>query len=477
MKKLALFSLVLTAAFVALLLDAGSEIGIAVLAATPTTGGYWNDGMHTFRRNLGKTVGKISWFKGKMTKYMAMINVDKYKPAGAYSAAKNSPNPINSAIIHVVMDFKKVGGVHMDIPLTRPLTAQGVVGTSRLRGNVEKRTIFTKKVSVNLVRHGVQIQDNDMSGQTMTRAIRLSLLERGGNDLKDWFTRKLAFQPFFAALTGYSDNLTDSSYGIGKTQKSHPNTFVQGLSAQPKFHNANGTYSHVAYTFDAGWESWIANALSSLTDTSSDHFKLQSIRNMVYLARQLKIMPIVKSGVEVFLIFVTSAHMRQLRSDPDWVSYHKEAALRGDKNQLFTGVTEGYIIEGAVMIVDDTIPAARISGDSDTSVYGEAYTSARGTINYGRSEYMLNPRDISPRKAALLFGIGAISAANPGEFILTSEEDDHGQIIEDGGKMMYGFERCDIIDDDGYIRDAGLLLENSSSLAYWTYTPDEISLV
>lgn len=452
-------------ASIAAIYNAGPSAGILAVSAVP--GGYLDPSVQLFRVNLGKTVGYEVWLRGKLSKYISMIDHVKYKDTGQFAGVKGSLAP-QAAIVHLVRDFEKEGGIDYEMPILRPLTDQGRIGVAPVSGHGEHRRWFTQKLKINMRRHAVEVRDNEMSEQMITPTLAMKLLEKGSSDLKDWFSRLLPFEMMASILKGYSENITDTTWGLGVTAKSHPNSYVQG--------HGRVAWS-TAYTFDAGYETNMATALATLTDTASKYFSAQSIKNMVYLARKHKIQPIVVKGYEVFLIFIHSAQMRQLRNDPEWYQAQKDAAARGNDNQIFTGVSEGYLYEGSYIIVDDTIPAARISGDTDTDLFGIAYDSALGTVNYGVANYMANPRDISPRKPALLLGAGAVLAANVKGFKLTTEVADHEQKIEDAGRMIYGFQRADLIDDDNLMKNgAGAFYDNTTSLVYWTWSEDTVTI-
>lgn len=443
-----------------------------VVTLAVISGGYLNPNVQLFRENLGTKVGYEVWWRSKLSKFISFIDHVKYKETGVFSGMKGSLPP-EAGIVHVVRDFNQKGGVNYEMPILRPLTGQGRIGTAPLSGHGEKRKWFTQKLKINLRRHALDVRDNEVSEQMIAPEIAMKLLERGGNDLKDWFSRLLPFEMYFSLLRGYSENISDSTWGRGVSAKSHPNSYVQGYATN----NGRVPWS-TAYTFDAAFETNYATALASLTDTSSKHFKAQSIKNMVFLARKHRIQPIVVKGYEVFLIFIHSAQMRQLRMDSEWTQVQREAGPRSyTENQIFSGVSEGYLFEGAYIIVDDTIPAARVSGDTDLAIFGTAYASTLGTVNYGVTSYLDNPRDVSPRKPAILLGAGAVLAANVNGFKLTTEVLDHGQKIEDGGTMFYGFGRSDLIDDDNLLGNgADKFYDNNSSLVYWTWSPDAIQV-
>ena len=73
-------------------------------------------------------------------------------------------------------------------------------------------------------------------------------------------------------------------------------------------------------------------------------------------------------------------------------------------------------------------------------------------------------------------GPGGITAATGKKFKFTRELDDHEQHEEIAGRMFLGAARPDLIDSDGNEQTAGLFKETTSSLEYWTYSPDTITI-
>lgn len=442
-------------------------VAAGLTLAIATTGGMFHPSVQIFRENLGEKVGYDTWWRGRWSELMSFIDHKKFKASGRFAALSNSKAP-GEAIIHVVRDFEK-GGLNYEFPMRHPLTGQGRTGSQVLTGHGEDRKITTQKLLMNMRRHAVNVRDNELSEQVISKKLAVQLLESGADDLRDWFSRLFAFEPMFAVVKGYCNSVTDANYGRNVSAKSHPNFYVQGDG------KVSWSSSH---TFDAGYETNVATALGTLSDTSSKRFDSQAIRDMVFLAANTHRIPKIKyGGREGYMIFVTPSHMRQLRKDTDWLSAMKDAASRGKDNQIFTGMMEGYWYEGAWLIEDPTIPACRVSGDSDTSVYGTAYDSNEGTVNYGIVNFLATPMDVSPRKLAILVGAGAVMAANVKGFKLTTEITDHEQKIEDGGRMFYGFQRADKIDDENVFGNgAGTLYENTTSLVWASWTPTTITI-
>jgi N4-gp56 family major capsid protein len=424
----------------------------------------YNSGMKVYRELLAKKVEKAVWTRGRMSKFVGIIDVDKYKSSGVY-AGSTSLRPTGN-IIDIRKEFMSEGSLTMDVPVTYPLTGQGVVGSQVLRGNEEARKILTKKVHINQLRHGVKVQDSKMSKQALRRPeLQVALMESSAEELKDWFTRKFDFLPTQAVLQGYSDNLVDSTYGIGGLSvKSHPNFYVASGST------ANQVTAPT--TFNAAYETAVSTSLAlvpqSAASTTGAGFSAAHVRNIVFLAYKHKLQPIQVGSETGILVLIHPAQMRQLRADSEWQNAMKYAGVRGQENQLFTGISEMFLFEGALLLVDNTLPAIRITGDT-------GYAAAAGTVNYGLSTYMANPRDTWSRKPAIALGQGAILGGYASPLSFETEDFDYMQFKGEAMDTIIGFERGDITDDDGYFGTAGTFYENPSSLVYVTYSPDTIA--
>jgi hypothetical protein len=451
------YAILFVSAVISIALPGGSIPG--VVFATLVVGGTYTDQMQIFRRGLSKKLEKLVWRYSKWSKLTDIIDVKKFKEAGTYAGAQSLPTPKN--LVGVYKDFEREGGIYMDIPIRTPLTGKGRVGAAPLRGHEEKRKILTKKVAINQLRHAVEIQDNKMSKQMLRKPeIQMSLMERGQSDLQDWFTRRIGAYPYQAILGGYSDNLTDPSWGINFSLKSHPNLYVVDYGKVP--------FSNV---FNAAYETAVETGLATLVAADEKAFKLQTIRNMVYIADQHKVEPILINGKLLYILFIHPAQAWQLKKDPEYQSYVKDAGVRGDQNVVWTGALEGTMVEGCLILIDATIPAARISGDV-------GYDATFGTVNYGLDTYMETPRDTAPRKPAIICGAGCVSSGYGSELGFESENADYSQFLGDAADMIIGFERADIIDDDNYFGNgAGAFYENASSIVFFTYSPDTLTAI
>jgi Protein of unknown function (DUF4043) len=449
--RIFLLAVLLAAAF------CDSQTSASGLVMANVIGGLWTPNMQLFRRAVGKKVEKLVWRYSKWNQFIEMVDVKEYKEAGTYAGARGIQFEGN--LIHMVKDFEKFGGIYMDIPVEVPLTGPGTYGAQELKGNEEDQLILIKKTAVNQIRHAVKLRDNLMSEQVLTdEGVRIALMKKGGVKLKDWFTRKLGFMPWQALLEGYSENIWHPIYGVKLTRKSHPNTFVRG-SGRVAFGNI----------FNAGYETAVAAALATLSDTAAKRMSSDLIKNAVYLANQLMLQPITIKGKDLIVMFMSSASARDLRSDTDFLNALQLAGERSFNNPLFTGQLEGIPYQGAYIIIDDTIAKARINGMTD-------YDATRGTVNYHVAGYMKTPRDSSPLCPLIVCGAGAITGGYASPLVMKHRTDDYEQFLADGAQMICGMERADITDDDNYLGGgAGAFFQNSSSFVYWHWALDSLT--
>ena len=430
-------------------------------------GSLYTNEMSIYRSLLSKKIEKAVWWKSKWTPFIGFLDYDKFRKQSSYATNPARQLRPSGNVIDVAKDFETFGSIDMEVPIVYPLTGKGVSGTEPLRGKEETRKIASRRVHINQKRHAVVRQDNKMSKQVLRKPdLIMALMERGAEDLRDWFSRWISFQPYLALLTGYREHLTDPVYGIPNLKmKSHPNFFVQGYGKVSLTGFGTSTY-----------EGNVKTALASLTDTSGDYFSMASIRNMVYYANQLKIQPVQFGNQAVYIIFISPAQAFQLKQDPQFIEPMKFAWERSKDNPLFTGIVEGLLLENALLVVDNTIPYALINGDSGFVASMSTTGDNNGVMYFNRDTYMSNPIASGVRSLAVLVGQGAITCGYASELEYNTMEDDYGQFIGDGADMIVGFERADIYDEDGYFGSKGSFLENVSSLVYATYSPTQITI-
>ena len=398
---------------------------------------------------------------------MGFIKTDRFKKMPKY-ASKYVLEPTGKPI-EVLRDFMS-GGVDMDIPVFYPLTGEGVYGDKQLLGNEEDQKIAYKRATVCQIRHGIKVVDNKMSKQALQDPrVQAELMKGGSNKLGDWYSRWIAYQPYmgFVEGAGMNQTATLANGGLALTRRSHPNFYTAG--------NGRITFSLTQDTYEAS----IKSGITGLTNTASDKFGTEVIKNMVYAAnRDHSILPINVGGMNLYPIVIHSDQAYQLSYDTKWnnrMMYSIERILK--KNPFFTGKIAG-IYEGALLFVDDYMPAIH-TGSSVTAGWGRetsTHSTAASGVYYGVENPMSTIVDTSNYKLAILFGKSAITCGYGSQLGFETEEWDYRQKKTEGGDMIVGFERADIYDQDGDFdyNTGSKIYENGSSLIMATYSPSTL---
>lgn len=423
-------------------------------------GGIYNDGLTHHRDLVAKKMKTIAWNVPIWSKFMGMINKVDLPEAPKYGMPKMF-KPTGQPI-EVLKDFTQ-GGFEMDIPVDYPLTGKGVKGARQLLTNEEIQKLLNMKARIYQMRHGVVIQDNKLSKQALQHPqIIKKLMTGAGDKLGDWFQRWNGYNIGLAFLQGVSDHIAsakalDGGAGIGRA--SHMNTYVAG-SGRVAFSNTKATY-----------EAAVVSAINGLTATSSDYMSAKLIKLMIYEAVHThKIISPLSDGL--FPIVISDAAMWQLTEDADFKAALTYAQMRGLQNQLFTGKYAEIPFAGALLIVDETLPAARLDGDDDFDANYSTLGTTAG-IQYGiGADFMATPVDPGNKKPAILFGKSAIGVGTTSDLNFENEDYDYKQRKTEGADIMIGHTRADILDSDG---DLGLSGDkryaNMSSLVAWSYSP------
>lgn len=436
--------------------------------------GLWNDQIKSYRSLLSKMMVGAHWYGpsifSKMYGHIGGADGDNNEyprsvPFGAAQAKLLSPT---FRPIEVLTDFNKFGGWDMDVPVHYPLTEEAIYGDNEAKGRGEQKKMAHAKVYVNQVTK-VFKQSTGVMGDValQNESIIKKLLKNYQLDIIDYHQKWQGYAPYDAVTRGYSRNVLASTAdgGFALSQKSHPNFYAAG--------HGKATWSDTAATYETN----VKTALESLSDTESDRFSTATIENMIASASGLKILP-AKLGtddMEYYVIIIHPMQALQLKRDNKWYESQKDAGPRDPKvNALFTGKIEG-IYSNALILIDQWIPGAKIAGDTDTSVFGEAYDSTRGTVNYGNKNPIANPSDLSPRKLTVLLGASAVACGQAKKLQFESELDDFKRKTEHAGFSVLGYSRADIFDQDGYFGTKGNFKENTSSLIAATWSPSQLA--
>lgn len=432
-------------------------------------GGMYNDSSQHYRRLQSEKMLRRAWNVAIWEPFMGFIGgkksmFDKVQP---YATGLNIPKATGMPI-EVLQDFAHLKGNAIDIPIIYPLIGRGVAGGEQLVGKGEAARLGTIQNEINQIRHAYKIQDTKMSKQMLTHPkVQRAFIQDGAQYLGDWFNRYLSYQPYFAFLEGFSENLTRTVGGVGKQKRSHMNLYCAG-TGRVTFSTTHATY-----------EAAVKAGLIGLTDTASDYMSTKVIENMVYAANhEHKIQPTRVLGMDLYVIVIAGAQAIQLLQDTKFQERHNALAQQKlSENPLFSGKVAG-VYGGALILIDNCVPSAYVTGNGEysnaRSTTGDANGVCYGTQDAdGNYDFMATPVDPGVLKPAILFGKSALTCGVASDLTFEEETFDFSQKKELGADMIFGMQCADIIDTDGHFGAAGdnKRYENVSSLVCFTYSP------
>jgi len=195
----------------------------------------------------------------------------------------------------------------------------------------------------------------------------------------------------------------------------------------------------------------------------------QVIKNAVLLGGRHRLVATNVAGKAVKGIMVISDAQAAQLFDDDLFQRNAIALVtkEGEKSPFFSG--EVYIYMGVMIIVDMNNPGVWTSGDG-------SYVAARGTINYGNDNPMDNPIMETDRKLALYFAASFLMVGHTVPLGFKNRSDDYDNVRGEASYTVVGYNRADRFDNDGFL-GTGHFIENTSSLAIGTYSPNTPSWV
>ncbi len=235
----------------------------------------------------------------------------------------------DGSMIQLKEDLSKKKGDSVTFALVNELVGNGVTGNSTLKGNEERLGLRSHKVTVNVLRHAVAVDDWDeqKSSIELRDAAKAMLRKWAGSKLRDGVTNALG------QIDGV--NYVDSSVGQRNTwTANNSDRILFGLTTS----NYNATFATAIGGLSAGEQ------FSPLT--------LSLMKRMAQAASP-KIQPLYVKEVdqEWFVCFVNSRSWRDLTEDNPTTNVmtlaNRDARTRGEDNPLFTGdslLWDGIII-------------------------------------------------------------------------------------------------------------------------------------
>ena len=141
-----------------------------------------------------------------------------------------------------------------------------------------------------------------------------------------------------------------------------------------------------------------------------------------------------------------------------------------DDARLVTAVARTAAQHGARILTRTAASDASVTSPVE---YGPVSSAADRALGYQFGNWITD-RDENNRKVGFLVGQSALSVGIGADMKFTEEIDDHEFVKEIGIQTIQSVVRADIFDKDGKKGTAGDFDENTSSLAFATYSPDAL---
>ncbi len=252
------------------------------------------------------------------------------------------------SIIQLKEDLAKKKGDSVTFALVNELVGDGVTGNQTLKGNEERLGSRSHKVTVDVLRHAVAVDDWDVQKSV------IDLRNAAKTQLREWAQKKL--RDGITNALGQIDgvNYTSSSAAQRNTWTANNSDRVLfGLTTS----NYNATFATAIGGLSAG-EQCSPNALSlmkRLAQAAAPKIKPVYVREM---------------DQEWYVVFIGPKAWRDLTEDNPTTNVltlaNRDARVRGVDNPLFTG--DSLVWDGMILRELPEIAALDVSGSSGARI-------------------------------------------------------------------------------------------------------------
>lgn len=387
------------------------------------------------------------------------------------------------APIEHVKAFVQKGRTDMLIPVRNRLVGRPVFGNNQLFGTGEAAAFGFRSVKINRSRKAYS-PPTGMEEQK-TRQWYTNLIGEAHSYLSTWWNDYFPSAIMAGLHYGYSQDLTAPLASGGRAQGivSHPNLFAAG-SGRVGF-NAGGTdFATSGRPGTAAYELAVEAAVNGVNaGAGGSTCTVALIRNLVYEASRLKIVPIqTKNGYRFYPIWLKDSAWQQLQLDPEFQSLAKSLHISELSNHPL-GNGADMRISGAAIYNDQMMWCARTNAidsnvTSGTVNYGPVPTASdlAAGFYFGQTVGALDTGNVA---VGFLIGQNCLSVGTGKEFRYTDQMFDHENVKEIGVEFIKSVVRNEQYDTlgicinpaTGTLLTAADFYENTSSLAFLTYSP------
>jgi hypothetical protein len=314
-----------------------------------------------------------------------------------------------------------------------------------MSGKGEKQEWDYIKTFINAV--GFPIEGPGIMSNQRVKGLQLISRQRGQLAVRMAIEDEI--QATFAFHEGFSRNITaavaNSGYAI--TKRYHPNMWVAG--------NGKVTWSGTPQTHANN----IGTALDTLTDVTGDHFTVANLEKMRAYVQTIPLEPIMVKGKPYYLMLAHSNAIAQLRTDPNFKEINSQGHLRGLENPMFASAE---IFQANFLIYERIFSALG---------YAQGTPSAGNyTLTVGATQPKV-ALDTAPRKAAVVFGNGALAKGMAGGIVIGKQDQNIQGFEEMAIRQIFGYARTTNYDVDIASSNPTVQLDQGSAL-FMTYSPD-----
>lgn len=263
------------------------------------------------------------------------------------------------------------GGQTINVPYTPKLTGAGIRGASTLRGNEEAMQFYNEQVTVDYIRHAVEITKRDSS------FVMFDLRKAAKDQMKDWFINdmrnRLIDQLLSIRASGTGANLLYGTIVIGSNgpaiaaadyvaSEANKDTWLTNNADRVLFGQLRSNASSLDHSTSLG-----------NVDTTNDKMTAAIIQLAHRMAKQSnpQIRPLrTDGGSEWYVFFLPTRAFRDAQADSTISAANRDARAReGDsfmKNPIFTG---GELLYDGVIIKEiPELPVLTAAGNSSADV-------------------------------------------------------------------------------------------------------------
>ena len=253
-----------------------------------------------------------------------------------------------AAIFQLKEDLTKRKGDSVTFALVNELTGNGVTGNNTLKGNEERLGSRSHKLTVDVLRHAVAVDDWDVQKSV------IDLRNAAKTQLREWAMKKLR------------DACTDALGQIDGVN------FSASTAAQRNTWTANNSDRVLFGLSTSNYNATFATAVGGLSAGEQCTPNALSLMKRLAQAASPKVKPVYVKEMdqEWYVVFVNPQSWRDLTEDNPTTNVltlaNRDARIRGVDNPLFTG--DSLVWDGMIIREIPEIGAIDVSGSAGARI-------------------------------------------------------------------------------------------------------------